>query len=311
MSRLVYRVDPVAATGRTRMASCGITCSKSSAQCPCMAHRNGSHVNAHFPEKSEEQCKSHSAACLSQTQIMQKKKKNHYIFSSQHRADQLRGGPGVYGLFLDRHLCIFQLSIKLYFCRQQQACCCLSAHSIALRGGFVGNRQTNTQVRKAVKPLAREQECPYLLPGGAGFCFLVSGPSHLHLSQCMGVKDSLLLSRGETHLAHPAEVGQRIEISVFHGAGLGALRCHKQAGLIQLSRQLGLHLRVLRDQIPACADTSTMCSYAPCRPGVQEQPNMHIQCSICKQPFTTRILCSGTSSLYGVQSKECCKVGAQ
>ena len=141
-------------------------------------------------------------------------------------------------------------------------------------------------------PISPARGCRFLL-----FGFWGQPSTHVAMHDSEGLS---FLVRGETHLAHPAEVGQRIQISVFHGAWLGALRCHQQAGLVQLSRQLGLHLRVLRDQVPACANTSAVCSYAPCRLDVEEQPNRHIQCSMSKQLFT--VPCLGMTSLYGVSS---------
>ena len=60
----------------------------------------------------------------------------------------------------------------------------------------------------------------------------------------------VLVDREIACLADPAEVGEVCQISILHGARRWALRCQQQACLVQLSHQLGLHLRVLLDEIP-------------------------------------------------------------
>lgn len=57
--------------------------------------------------------------------------------------------------------------------------------------------------------------------------------------------------REKWYLANPAEIGESDKVWVLHGAGLWALRCHKQEGIVQLSNQLGFHLRMLRYEVPA------------------------------------------------------------
>lgn len=59
------------------------------------------------------------------------------------------------------------------------------------------------------------------------------------------------------HLADPAEVSEPAQVCILHRAGRWALRCHEQARIVQLSRQPGLDLRVLPDEVPARASTKT------------------------------------------------------
>ena len=151
MSRLVYRVDPVAATGRTRMASCGITCSKSSAQLPCMSHRRIVTVNVNYEVSIEGRGVAQKSFCCMPIPI------------TEHADSSKRT----------------QYCTQRWLCREwtDKHTGQGSSHILGLGTRFL-----------------------YLLPGGASSCFLVSGASHLHMSQCMIVKDYLLSSEGRPTL---------------------------------------------------------------------------------------------------------------